>query len=164
VGGGTGGPDRTSEPQTEEDAVHRAGVALVVAVLLTGTGCSSEQPCAEAAVQLSVSCAAGVSYDGHFYQQWSNLPAEKGAPLEGASYPPCNDTGGCGSGDEGPGQPTKVWELRGADPAEVVVGRPEGGGALVVFGRLDAEPRDYFRLNAEKKWVRRPAGSAARGR
>ena len=121
--------------------VRTAGAVALAAALLTG--CLGEGSCTEAT---SAGCADAVVYDGHVYLAWSDrLPVERGEPLGDAEYPVCNDTGECGE-DVGEPRPTRVWAMRGADPEQVVVARSEGGRRLVVFGRLDADPDDYFEL------------------
>jgi hypothetical protein len=96
----------------------------------------------------SASCAAGVEYQGRFYLAWSaGLPVAKGRLLGDAVYPACDDTGGCGGDDpDAAGRPTQVWAMDGVDPTQVVVGRTQGSHRFVVYGRPDADPRDYFRF------------------
>ena len=102
-------------------------------------------------------CASAVKYDGHFYVSGGQTSRRPSRPtdLGQAVYPACNDTG-CAT-DE-PDVPTVVWALRGADPQQVVVGRTQGGhGASAVFGRLNADPKDYFRQSHNGTWqLRRP--------
>ena len=129
----------------------RRGVAPVAVVALALAGCSGGS-CSSAQDRPAASCAAGIDYHGHFYVQWSGkLPAVKGGRLGRAVYPPCNDTGGC-STDKGQATPTTVWRLRGADPDKVVVGRSVFSSGLVVYGRLHADPSDYFRRTHEGVW------------
>lgn len=107
------------------------------------------------------SCAAGVEYEGRFYQAWSNLPVSKGELLGDAAYPPCNDGNGCDDDVDTNPRPTQVWAMRGVDPTQVVVGRREGSGELTVFGRLAADPEDYFRFSGGAWHVRRSRGASA---
>jgi hypothetical protein len=64
--------------------VHRLLIPLGLALSLTLASCSSDEDCASAA-GVAQSCAAGVGYDGHFYQEWSGkLPAVGGPPQGGS--------------------------------------------------------------------------------
>src|SRR3954453_22018646 len=97
------------------------------------TGCLATGSCSSAGTGFGVSpasasCAAGVEYQGHFYVAWTDkLPVARGKLLGEGVYPPCNDTGGCDEGDpDNAGRPTRVWEMRGATPDQVVVARLEG--------------------------------------
>jgi len=139
-------------------------VGALAAALLAG--CVSDAGCSLGigVEHASASCAAGVSYQDHFYVAWSDeLPVAKGELLGAAEYPGCNDGSGCGGVDE-EGRPTRVWAMRGVDPEQVVVGRAEGTDQLVVFGRLHADPKDYFRFVGGTWHIRRaPATSTATG-
>lgn len=153
--------------------VRRAAAVTFLSAALV-TGCLSEGSCSAGAnggaapglsigsmfgvSEASASCAAGVEYQGRFYVPWSGkLPVVKGDLLGDAVYPPCNDGSGCGADDpDTTGRPTQVWAMRGVDPDRVVVGRVEGNGKLVVFGRLNADPEDYFRF-AGGTWHTRAA-------
>jgi hypothetical protein len=88
-------------------------------------------------------------YDGEFYVAWSaKLPVVRGEPLGQGEYPPCDDGGGCDDeATDADGRPTRVWSLPGADPAQVIVARTEGSRQLVVLGRMQADPDDYFRFS-----------------
>ncbi|MFC6343714.1 DUF6281 family protein, partial [Nocardioides hankookensis] len=80
----------------------------------------------------------------HFYQAWSDrLPVARGELLGEATYPDCDDGGG---GCSGPAEPTRVWEMRGASPDTLLVGREQGQDGWVVFARLGVDPDDYYRL------------------
>lgn len=153
-------------------SLGRTAVVAVVAVgLLTGClgagSCSASGSIGERTLgtalawnfgmaAASASCAAGVEYEGHFYAAWSaKLPVAKGDLLGDAVYPPCDDGGGCEEGAvDTTGRPTKVWAMRGVDPDQVVVGRMEGTNRLVVFGRLRADPEEFFRFTGEEWRIR----------
>jgi Family of unknown function (DUF6281) len=96
----------------------------------------------------SASCAAGVEYRGRFYIAWSDeLPVARGELLGRAVYPPCNDGGGCNTEDPGTNRrPTQAWAMRGVDPKKVIIARMEGRRELAVYGRLNADAKDYFRF------------------
>ena len=143
-------------------ARRAAAVTFLSAALVTG--CLSEGSCSVGTSrggapglsigsmfgvsEASASCAAGVEYQGRFYVAWSDkLPVAKGDLLGDAVYPPCNDGSGCGAdAPDTTGRPTQVWALRGVDPDRVLVGRAEPNGKFVVYGRLNADPEDYFRF------------------
>jgi hypothetical protein len=124
-----------------------AGVATVTAALLTG--CLAQEDCG-GALGLSVasaSCASAVEYDGKVYLAWSEkLPVARGELLGDAVFPTCDDGSPGTCGPDPVERPTRVWAMRGVDPEQVVVGRLEGTGRLVVYGDPDAVPEDYFRL------------------
>jgi hypothetical protein len=98
----------------------------------------------------SASCAAGVTYDGQFYVAWSaELDVHRGRLLGAATYPPCDDGGGCGGqAGQGAERPTRVWTVPGLDPRQVVVGREEGTDRLDLFGRPGVDPGDYFSITS----------------
>jgi hypothetical protein len=142
-------------------------IALLVALglLLGVTGCSSDGgSCALAASQTSASCAAGVEYEGHFYAQWSDdLTAVKAGLLGEGIYPACGDPMDCGEHDD-PGRPTKIWMLKGVDPAEIVVARSEGSREFAVFARHEVDQKDYFRRDGRGGWeLSMPRSSSAAG-
>ncbi len=154
--------------------------AAAVAVLTTAlmSGCLSESSCSSArrlpeglrALAIgtslwggaaSASCAAGLEYQDRFYVAWSGeLPVAKGEPLGEAVFPPCDDGNGCSEGPDATGRPTQVWAMRGADPDQILVARDEGSDRLVVYGRLHADPMDYFRFS-DGAWHIRKASSAS---
>jgi len=143
-----------------------AASAALTAVLLSG--CSVGESCSVNALPggrgtelamtggvdaraAAASCVAAVEYRGRLYVEWTDdLPVMKGRLLGNAIYPPCNDTGGSCVG-EVPGQPTQAWAIRGVDPDRVVIARQQGFDKFAVFGRLHANPRDYFRF-ADGTW------------
>ena len=97
-------------------------------------------------------------YRDRFYVAWSDrLPVAKGEPLGEAEYPPCDDGNGCGHEPETAGRPTQVWTMRGADPDQVLIGQREGGSGWVVYGRLHAEPEDYFTFSGGEWHLRASA-------
>jgi hypothetical protein len=130
--------------------IQAAAVSAVATALLTG--CFSSSGCSDAGAALgaspaAASCAAGVEYDGTFYQEWSRkLPVAKGRALGSAIYPACHDTGGCVADDDAQARPTQVWAMRGVDPDQMIVGREEGSGRLVVMGGRGVDPKRYFHL------------------
>jgi hypothetical protein len=146
-------------------AVRSAAVLAVTVALLSGCLGSADCSAGGEAVTFrammaaefgaspaAASCASGVEFEGRFLMAWSDgLPAVRGKSLGTATYPVCDDGGGCdGQVDTASGS-TKVWALRGFDPEEIVVARSEGSRKLVVYARPDAEPDDYFRL-AGGRW------------
>jgi hypothetical protein len=138
------------------NVARAAGVAVLTGALLTG--CLADDGCGSALgpSAASASCVSAVEYDGQLYLAWSaKLPVAQGEPLGDAEFPPCNDTGDLGCGPDPVEQPTRVWAMRGVDPAQVIVGRLDGAGRLVVYGRPDADPEDYFRLVRGEWRVRR---------
>jgi hypothetical protein len=152
-------------------AVRSAAVlALTVALL---SGCLSSTDCSAGgeagtlrammvarfgASPAAASCASGVEFEGRFMMAWSDgLPAVKGRRLGTATYPVCDDGGGCdGQIDHASGS-TKVWALRGFGPEEIVVARSEGSQKLGIYARPDAEPDDYFRFAGGHWHLRNPA-------
>jgi hypothetical protein len=137
-----------------------AAVVVVTSTLLTG--CVSDPSCsggrgisAGILTELravvgsevaSASCAAGVEYEGRFYMAWSDrLPIAQGEPLGEAVYPPPCE-GGCLDADDEQATPVQVWAMHGADPEQVLIAEMEGSGKLIVYGRLHADPDDYFRF------------------
>ena len=156
-------------------AVRSAAVlALTVALL---SGCLGSADCSAGgeagtframlaagfgASPAAASCASGVEFEGRFLMAWSDgLPAVKGRPLGAATYPVCDDGGGCDGQIDTASGSTKVWALRGFDPEEIVVARSEGGRELVVYARPDAEPDDYFRF-AGGRWHLRTHAKSSR--
>src|SRR5262245_34416135 len=119
-----------------------AWLSAALAALAVGplAGCQAEGSCASAswfAAPAAASCAAGIEYLDHFYVSWStDLPATKGARLDAAVYPSCDDGNSCA--EDLVDRPAQAWTLRGVDPDRVIVGRPEGSDRLVVYGRLHA--------------------------
>ena len=152
-------------------AVRSAAVLVLTVALLSG--CLSSADCAAGgagagtframltagfgARPAAASCAAGIVLDQYFYQAWSDgLPAVKGQAVGTATYPTTCNPGGndCGAQvDVEPGT-TKVWALRGFDPAEIVVARSEGRRGVVVYARTDADPDDYFRFSGGRWHLR----------
>jgi hypothetical protein len=84
---------------------------------------------------------------------WSDrLPIAKGERLgEAVDPPPCDDGNGCGGEPDAKGPPTQIRAMRGADPDQVILGRTEGSDRWAVYGRLHADPDDYFRF-ADGRW------------
>lgn len=129
------------------NAARVAGVATLTGALLTG--CLSAEDCSGALglSAASASCASAVEYDGDVYLAWSaKLPVARGELLGDAVFPRCDDGSPDSCGPDPVERPTRVWAMRGVDPEQVVVGRLEGTDQLVVYGRPDADPEDYFRL------------------
>jgi hypothetical protein len=54
--------------------------------------------------------------------------------------------------------------MRRVDPHEVVIGRAEGSGELVVYGRLQVPPHRYFRSSGGTWHVRDRAGRTTSSR
>jgi hypothetical protein len=158
-------------------AVRVGGVAVLTAALLTGclfdSSCSTSRGLPGGLRDLAVgtslwsgaasaSCAAGIEYQGRFYVAWSDrLPAVKGEPLGEAVDPPrCNDGNiGCSDEPDTQGPPIEVWALPGADPNQIIVSQESG--RLIVYGSLDADPKDYFRFS-HGVWHLRANASAAK--
>jgi len=108
---------------------------------------------------VATSCAAGVEFRGRFYLAWSRkIPVAKGELLGDAVYPPCDD-GDCDADADEPGRPAQVWAMRGVDPDRVVIGHLEGTNRLVVYGRLNAKPKEYFRFDGDAWQIRKGAQS-----
>jgi uncharacterized protein DUF6281 len=156
-------------------AVRSAAVLAVTVALLSGclgsAGCSAggeagtfrAMMVAEfGASPAAASCAAAVEFEGRFMMAWSDgLPAVRGKLLGTATYPVCDDGGGCDEQIDTASGSTKVWALRGFDPDEIVVARSEGRRKLVVYARPDAEPEDYFRF-AGGRWHLRAHAKGSR--
>jgi hypothetical protein len=134
------------------DATCVAVRLSIGAICLLLAACSSERSCGQAMLAPVRSCAAGVSYQGHFYMQWSDkMPAPRGALLGRAVFPGCNDTGDCASASSEQ-SPTQVWTLKGVDPQVAVVGRDQGSGKFVVFARVGSNADKYFHQSPDGRW------------
>ncbi len=114
---------------------------LVAVAALLLSGCAAWADTVPVAQR---SCVPVVAYDGWLYQQQEDAPAtlEVGEPVEGVTYPDCNDTGRAPQ----PDTPTQAW-------------RAQGYGVDYLATELGPGATPTYRLY--KKWVERPSTQAA---
>ncbi|GGZ17607.1 DUF6281 family protein [Streptomyces nitrosporeus] len=105
-----------------------AGVLLVTAMAVTGTGCTAGDSGGEG----EASCAFEVTYQGRTYRDVANVDFTVTGELGTVLQPPCDDVGGQEE-TEGKGTEENAYAVKGLPPkTAIAVGGSPGDAVFVV--------------------------------